>query len=749
MSERVKRLALFLALMWALIDSARGATSIPVPSPFTREEFNVKAYGARGATRRVYDAATTNGDQTVTSATGNFTSADVGKIVYAHGPHSATMVVPRGTITAVNSATSIEVSLAAISTNAALVLTLGYDDTAAIQAAVTAAKAARPPGKVRIPAGGYLFDECIIDFSYAGADTIMAIGVEGDGSNSTFLYADATFDVATATTNHGAFMKHTSGGNVLQAKISGVTFDGGYFPYSSATNYYATEVAVYKSHVVDLRVINCDGFAGALYVLGAQSLFERIHCEAASGRGLVCQGTAHFYQCYTGNHGTLGLYVYGLGDDSAFTTDDFLWLGGTIDESVPAGGSSVYIDSSRICNFIGATMFAGSGNAALFVNGSSTANLIRCKVIPWSTSGNRSGASVASGGIINAQATLFAKVGTGVSLANSGTVNDLGGNTFGTVTGTAVVTPYQAADSDLTTWAGVTPGSGVATFLATPSSANLATAVTGETGSGALVFGTSPTLTTPNIGVASGSSLTTSDGFIVGTSAASHAISRANSPIGNLQRVIFNSATNAGGSNGGYDFYADASSFNSPSTSTLRFRILPSNAAELINTYSTETNFELLRMSWESNVARIGTVKGSGAGSARGLALMTDNVNRLTISAAGEVAIPSARINPDVQSVTSSATVTPAGDTDEMVVITAQAAGLTLAAPSGTPVNGQKLLIRIKDNGTSRSITWNAIYRSVVGTLPTATTISKTHYVGFVYNSADSKWDCLAAGVEP
>jgi len=42
-------------------------------------------------------------------------------------------------------------------------------------------------------------------------------------------------------------------------------------------------------------------------------------------------------------------------------------------------------------------------------------------------------------------------------------------------------------------------GTGVATFLATPSSANLATAVTDETGSGALVFGTSPTIATPTI----------------------------------------------------------------------------------------------------------------------------------------------------------------------------------------------------------------------------------------------------------
>lgn len=52
-----------------------------------------------------------------------------------------------------------------------------------------------------------------------------------------------------------------------------------------------------------------------------------------------------------------------------------------------------------------------------------------------------------------------------------------------------------------------TLGTGVATFLATPSSANLKTAVTDETGSGALVFATSPTLVTPTLGVASATSI--------------------------------------------------------------------------------------------------------------------------------------------------------------------------------------------------------------------------------------------------
>ncbi len=56
-------------------------------------------------------------------------------------------------------------------------------------------------------------------------------------------------------------------------------------------------------------------------------------------------------------------------------------------------------------------------------------------------------------------------------------------------------------------------GSGIATFLTTPSSANLATAVTDETGSGSLVFATSPTLTTPVLGTPSSGTLTSCTGL--------------------------------------------------------------------------------------------------------------------------------------------------------------------------------------------------------------------------------------------
>lgn len=97
---------------------------------------------------------------------------------------------------------------------------------------------------------------------------------------------------------------------------------------------------------------------------------------------------------------------------------------------------------------------------------------------------------------------------------------------------------------------------------------------------------------------------------------------------------------------------------------------------------------------------------------------------------------------PNVQSVTSAATVTPTTLNDE-VVITAQAVALNIANPTGTAVQGQSLIIRIKDNGTARAITYDTQYRAIGVTLPTTTVISKIVYLGFIYNSTDTKWDCI------
>ncbi len=78
--------------------------------------------------------------------------------------------------------------------------------------------------------------------------------------------------------------------------------------------------------------------------------------------------------------------------------------------------------------------------------------------------------------------------------------------------------------------------------------------------------------------------------------------------------------------------------------------------------------------------------------------------------------------------------------------ITGQNGALTVAAPTGTFADGQSLLIRIKDNGTARAISWNAVFRAVGITLPTTTVISKVLYVGAKWNAAESVFDVIAVG---
>lgn len=93
----------------------------------------------------------------------------------------------------------------------------------------------------------------------------------------------------------------------------------------------------------------------------------------------------------------------------------------------------------------------------------------------------------------------------------------------------------------------------------------------------------------------------------------------------------------------------------------------------------------------------------------------------------------------------SSATPTPTGDARENFYdVTAQAAGATFGAPTGTAINHNKLRIRIKDNGVARSLAWNAIYRAGTDVaLPTTTIINETLYADYDYNSADTKWDLV------
>lgn len=115
-----------------------------------------------------------------------------------------------------------------------------------------------------------------------------------------------------------------------------------------------------------------------------------------------------------------------------------------------------------------------------------------------------------------------------------------------------------------------------------------------------------------------------------------------------------------------------------------------------------------------------------------------------TIAEVESAASTTAR-TPNVQAVTSAGTVTPAFSND-LVKITAQAAALTLANPTGTAIDGWGVVIRIKDNGTARAITYGTQYRAIGVTLPTTTVVGKTIYLAGIWNVEDTTLDIVAVG---
>jgi hypothetical protein len=105
---------------------------------------------------------------------------------------------------------------------------------------------------------------------------------------------------------------------------------------------------------------------------------------------------------------------------------------------------------------------------------------------------------------------------------------------------------------------------------------------------------------------------------------------------------------------------------------------------------------------------------------------------------------------PRVTTITSSAT--PAINTDncDSVNITALAAAITSMTSSltGSPLNFQKLTIRIKDDGTARAIAWGASFEAKGCNLPASTVAGKVTTVTLIYDSIAAKWGCTNVAEE-
>jgi hypothetical protein len=129
------------------------------------------------------------------------------------------------------------------------------------------------------------------------------------------------------------------------------------------------------------------------------------------------------------------------------------------------------------------------------------------------------------------------------------------------------------------------------------------------------------------------------------------------------------------------------------------------------------------------------------AGTATALATAR-NINGVSFNGTADIVI-----TPRVGTTASSATPSIDMALYEQYNITALAAAITAVTITNGAGN-RKMIIRIKDSGTARALAFGSTFRAIGVTLPTTTVISKTLYLGCVWNEADSKLDVLAVGQE-
>ena len=154
-----------------------------------------------------------------------------------------------------------------------------------------------------------------------------------------------------------------------------------------------------------------------------------------------------------------------------------------------------------------------------------------------------------------------------------------------------------------------------------------------------------------------------------------------------------------------------------------------------INIPASTTNYNALENKPAANIILSGAVTGSAN------VVLTSNTTVIAITTT---------IQPRSFNVASNTTITPDISLYDNYILTAQASNLTVNASTlGSPVNGQKIIFRIKDDGTVRFITWSNTapggFRQIGATLPANTSpAANIIYVGCIYNADDTFWDVVA-----
>jgi len=312
--------------------------------------------------------------------------------------------------------------------------------------------------------------------------------------------------------------------NLAAGELAINTNDGKlYFKNSSGVVTLIASTAAVPGTVQSVSVTTANGFAGTVATATTTPAItvSTTITGVLKGNGTAISAATSGTDYAPATSGTSILYGNGSGGFSNVTIGTNLtFSAGTLNAT---GGTGVTSFTAGTTGFTPSTATTGAvtlaGTLAVANGGTGLTAGTSGGILAYTATG-----TLASSGLLASNALMIgggAGVAPSTTTTGTGVVTALGVNT-GTagafvVNGGALGTPSSGTATNLTGLplstgvtgtlpvanggTGITSfGTGVATWLGTPSSANLAAAVTDETGSGSLVFATSPTLVTPVLG---------------------------------------------------------------------------------------------------------------------------------------------------------------------------------------------------------------------------------------------------------
>lgn len=409
---------------------------------------NVRQHGVKGDARLIKDAVVTAGSGVVTSATGEFAQADVGKtawVVYASGGYYAE--IAKTTVVSVQSATQITLGANASNNYPNQYLFLGTDDTDRIINAYHVAKAARPRKDLYFPAGGYFFNRPIV---YDIFDSLQkGVGIIGDGPEHTMFYPTVDYDWNSADhpLTYGQLAMLNVQYQVKDTVIGGFGMNLGNYAFNQnpsgnlpggtavVQNAATSWNSVAMMFDVDVRD-SIGPQAGIRISSGNTGGYFEGHRLYSVGHPYATAIQVSVGSCVVSDllpsNSNVGIWFYDVADSEM--------RGGLVDECTTY---SMWLTKCNRLTLRPRVVYAGSGGVAIQISGSSGQNsnvlLDGGYILPYSPAyTNGSGVVIdQAGSSIRIQNATIEGRGTGKCINSNGTVVDCGGNIWtGDIVGT-------------------------------------------------------------------------------------------------------------------------------------------------------------------------------------------------------------------------------------------------------------------------------------------------------------------------